>query len=103
MKILCVCTGNTCRSPMLESLVRAQVDKANLEIEVSSAGVAAGDGQAASAHSQSCMQERGLDLSKHQSTSVASLELKDYDWCLCMSPNHAMALYDAGVPENALF
>lgn len=88
---------------MLESLLRQHVDQANIEVEVSSAGVAAGTGQAASEHAQTCMLNRQLSLESHASTAVSELTLGDYDWFLCMSTNHAMALYDAGVAEDALF
>ena len=40
MKILLVCLGNICRSPMAEGILRSKIEKAGLDIEVDSAGTA---------------------------------------------------------------
>jgi protein-tyrosine-phosphatase len=57
-RVLFVCTGNTCRSPMAEAMFRAKA--ADLGIEVKSAGVAAFDGQKASEHAIHALRERGI-------------------------------------------
>ena len=41
MKVLMVCLGNICRSPMAEGILRDKVNKLSLDIEVDSAGTAA--------------------------------------------------------------
>lgn len=58
MRILFVCTGNTCRSPMAEAIFREKVK--DLPIEVKSAGVAAFDGEKASEHARQVLLERGI-------------------------------------------
>ena len=88
---------------MLAYLLRDEAKKLGIDIEVSSAGVAAGSGQAASAHSVTCMQNQGLDLSDHRSCSAQALDLSSIDQFHCMTENHAFALYDAGVPQEKLF
>ncbi|NLD58550.1 MAG: low molecular weight phosphatase family protein [Clostridiales bacterium] len=62
-KIVCVCTGNTCRSPMAAAfLKRALPDR-----EVSSAGLHASPGQPATPEAVQVMRERGIDISGHRS------------------------------------
>jgi protein-tyrosine-phosphatase len=67
-RILLVCTGNTCRSPLAEVLLRARLKgHATLEtLTVESAGTAAWGGSPASEGSYLVALERGLDLSAHR-------------------------------------
>jgi protein-tyrosine-phosphatase len=57
-RILFVCTGNTCRSPLAEALFRSKLGDAQWEVR--SAGVAAYDGQPASQHTLQVLNERGI-------------------------------------------
>ena len=61
MKIVCVCTGNTCRSPMAAALLGRLLPGA----EVTSAGLYAEDGAPASYHALLAMDEMGIDISGH--------------------------------------
>lgn len=88
---------------MLACLLAAKAKDAGVDLQISSAGVAAGAGMPASAHSVACMDARGLDLSQHSSTPLADLKLDAIDQFHCMSENHAFALFDAGVPKERLF
>ena len=68
-KILFVCTGNICRSPMAEGFFR-ELMKERGEYEALSAGLAALDGQPPSAHAVTAMAELGLDISAQRSAQV---------------------------------
>ncbi|MDF1508222.1 low molecular weight protein arginine phosphatase [Robertmurraya sp. DFI.2.37] len=57
-RILFVCTGNTCRSPMAEAILKS---KKIPEMEVKSAGVYAMDGAPASSHVQRILEEEGIE------------------------------------------
>lgn len=60
MRILFVCTGNTCRSPMAEGILRKLAAERKLKVEVSSAGVAAVDGLPISKHAQGVLADQGI-------------------------------------------
>lgn len=92
-RVLLVCSGNTCRSPMAMVLLRKLWEEANpgWELEVDSAGTGALTGMPATPHAVTAMQRRGLDLSGHRSRSVHDLGedgLKGYDLVLTMTRAH---------------
>ena len=74
-EILCVCTGNICRSPMAEFLLRARLGE-NSGFTVCSAGVAAYAGGMASLQAIEALEEIGIDLNSFRSQPITS-ELVD--------------------------
>jgi protein-tyrosine-phosphatase len=89
--VLFVCTGNTCRSPLAEVLFRDLV-KERSDYKIGSAGVGAYSGQAASRYSVTLAQEKGLDLSKHQSRAVTVDLVEAATHIFAMSRNHMAAI-----------
>nr|WP_272915021.1 low molecular weight protein arginine phosphatase [Paenibacillus dendrobii] len=56
-----VCTGNTCRSPMAEGLLRKMAKDRGIEVEARSAGVAAMDGMSMSRHAEAVLRDHDID------------------------------------------
>jgi protein-tyrosine-phosphatase len=100
--VIFVCTGNLCRSPMAEVLLRARLahDEARRDWQVGSAGVWVAEGQPASAHSVEEMAQRGIDLHAHRSRNVTRELMAEADLVLAMTRNHVESLRVA-FPEHA--
>lgn len=89
MKILFVCTGNTCRSPLAEVIARREViDRGWLDVEVESAGTSAWDGSPASDGSLLVGLEHGLDLGGHHARLLTPEIVSGADLILTMSHAH---------------
>jgi protein-tyrosine-phosphatase len=89
-KALCVCFGNTCRSPMMQVLLQQQLGQ---QVRVESAGIREGcAGQSANEHSVLCMSERGIDLTGHQSRWVGDLDLSEYSHIVCVGEPEAQVV-----------
>jgi len=89
MHIVLVCTGNTCRTPMAEAILRALVAERGLsDIVVSSAGTGAWDGAPASEGAYLVAIEKGLDLSAHRARLLTPEVAESADLILTMSRSH---------------
>lgn len=71
LRLLFVCTGNTCRSPLAEALAREAARRREVAVECRSAGTAAVEGGAASRGARLAAREAGLDLSGHVSSPLS--------------------------------
>jgi protein-tyrosine-phosphatase len=89
MRILFVCTGNTCRSALAEALARRViVERALADVDVQSAGTSAWDGAPASDGALLVGMERSLDLSQHRAQTLSRELVRDADLILAMGPHH---------------
>lgn len=95
-KILFVCTGNICRSPMAEAIFNFKSDDNFVAI---SAGTLKGDGYEASEHGITVLKSKGIDLSNHRSQSINNNLLKSVDYVCCMANIHVHFL-ETNYPEH---
>ena len=90
MKILFVCTGNTCRSPMAAGMFAQLAAREKLfSLQVSSAGISALEGKPASANAVQACREIGVDLERHSSHRLTGSDIAAADLIAAVSPTHA--------------
>lgn len=92
MNILFVCTGNTCRSPMAQALLKDMAEKKDLDLVVKSAGVFAFDGQRVSKEALQVLKEEGIDISNHRANMIHRDLLEESDLILTMAKSHKETL-----------
>ena len=72
MRILFICTGNTCRSALAEGIARREaIERGLIDFDVSSAGTSAWNGSPASDGSLLVALEHGIDLSGHRARQLS--------------------------------
>lgn len=101
-RLLFVCTGNTCRSPMAEAIARHQVAERGWgQVEVASAGVAAYPGGEPSGGAVRAAATRGLDITGHSSTPLTPEVAANADLILTMSASHLVRVVELGAGDRA--
>ncbi len=88
IEILTVCTGNICRSPMAEGILRF-IYQLNPSIAVSSAGTHALAGNPAAEFAALAAKEKGIDIAEHSARLLDNEMINCSDLILCMEPSHA--------------
>src|SRR5262245_24014754 len=84
-RVLLVCSGNTCRSPMAEAMLRRALEAAGLkDVSVESAGTGAWEGAPASEGAYLVMLEREIDISGHRARPLTPEMVQQADLILTM-------------------
>lgn len=101
MKILMVCLGNICRSPLAEGIVRHLAEEKNLDWEVASAGTGNWHvGQPADRRSIAVAKSYGYDISKQRAQHFDPQMLVEYDHILVMDRNNLRDVLKLAVNEE---
>ncbi len=87
-KVLVVCTGNICRSPAAEGLLKSYLKDSHPEIIVESAGTHALIAHPADQNAIEVLQERGIDITAHRARQLKSELIGWSDLILVMEKHH---------------
>lgn len=105
-RILCVCMGNTCRSPMIEALVRQGLTERGVDVLVESCGLLPRleeEFTAANEHSVEMMQIEGLDISGHKPRHIDAVgDLSPFDAIIVVNDNVKAGVVEQGADEDKI-
>ena len=93
MKLIFVCSGNTCRSPMAECVLEYLLKEEGIKgIEVESRGVVANVGAPISENAKKALKAKNIPIKKHKATQMQTEEIFSVDLVICMTERHKMRL-----------
>lgn len=96
-KILVICTGNTCRSPVVEAVLNQRLNASSLkDWEIQSAGTNASAGSPASPFGVEALKvAEGIDIDAHRSKKVSQEMISTADLVICLAERHRESLENA--------
>lgn len=102
MKILMVCLGNICRSPMADGLLRKKVEELNLSVEVDSAGTSGfHSGEQADERMRSVAKKLGVNIDNLRARQFTKNDFREFDIIYAMdSSNYNNILSIAETQED---
>jgi protein-tyrosine phosphatase len=85
MKILMVCLGNICRSPMAQGVLEDEIRRNSLDWTVDSAGTnGLHNGENPDKRAIRLMKNQGIDISGQVSRQIQASDLEEFDLIICM-------------------
>jgi protein-tyrosine phosphatase len=89
IKVLFVCTGNICRSPLAEGILREKLKRHNIPAEVDSCGFESFHvGDPPDSRAQEVASKRGIDLSTHRARLFTPADFNRFDYIFAMDSTH---------------
>ena len=102
-RVLFVCTGNTCRSPMAELLFNKRARETGVDAIAQSAGLCTIEGLLINDNSKEALKERGVESDFFRSTDIYDLDLSDFDLVVGMTKSHTDELKAMGIDDSKVF
>ncbi|MDQ6950157.1 MAG: low molecular weight protein-tyrosine-phosphatase [Mariprofundales bacterium] len=106
MRVLFVCLGNICRSPLAEVIANHEAERMGVAARFHFASAGTGNwhvGGGADPRSAQTAQTHGLDLSTHTAQQITAPTIGDWQWFIAMDADNHTQLLAMGVPANRLW
>jgi len=104
-RILFVCLGNICRSPLAEAIVRERALVRGLDRQFRFASAGTGDwhiGNGADTRSEATAKAHGIDLSKHRAMQIRPPDIPHWHWFVAMDENNKEDLLAMGASRETV-
>ncbi len=98
-RVLFICTGNTCRSPMAEGIFKSLTSN----YDVQSAGLFAFSGDPVAENAVLAVKEYGVDISKKTAAPFSPYMIDDTDYFVCMTNSHKASLLSFGIDPQKIW
>ena len=102
-KILFVCSGNTCRSPISEYIFNYYSKILEEPYVASSAGIYVTDGTHINKEAQKQLEKRGINSDNFRSKSISLKLINKYNFVICMTDTHRRILVELYPWESEKF
>ncbi|MGC8864793.1 MAG: low molecular weight protein-tyrosine-phosphatase [Bacteroidales bacterium] len=100
-KILMVCMGNICRSPMAQGLMEEKIKKYGINASVDSAGtIDYHEGEPPDIRAQAIMKTHGIDISHQRARQIRPEDLEKFDYIFVMDSSNMRELLRINTPEQ---
>lgn len=100
LRVLFVCTGNTCRSPLAAAALLDELGSDRERVAASSAGTAAGEGQPPTPEAIAVAQADGVDIRAHRARRVTPVVVRESDLVIVMERGHVGSVQSLGADPS---
>jgi len=102
-KVLFVCLGNICRSPLAQGIAQAYIQKHNLDIECDSCGTSSfHEGEAPCQNSIEVARKHDIDISMQRSRPISTKDFHEFDYIIALDESNKDDLISMGAPQEKI-